>query len=463
MQKRNINKTSLTTMTVDHYQQKLEKYNQMINTLQSTISNDLTLSIQQSHEHDNNSTISSTSIIENIEEMQEKQNKTKNHIQMNTEIINNIDKMKSMIDEYVNVFDLLKNELMKQNEEITKESFHNMENMFEIFKQQIKEMSVCGSQIGLNQSQVQSRRESISEKQVVSMERFQISEIRNENTNLSSVEHMNNLNNLNNVEQQKQIEKNQLEKIIDKEGVKEHGKMIEENNQNENKEKEMNEEDSDDDSTTTSESEDNQSVTVIEKQPESMENQNDQQNNENEQNNQSVMIESYLEGKNGERIKQLEEWTGKKVVSILFDSDNDNCEINSSDFDSKLLDKEQFVIMIESNDIYFGGYSNAKVKKNGDYIVDSQSFLFTFKDNEAMKFDLLPNRQTHSFCMYPSHEKLLFTYGLNDLHIYKQMSRIICKQTQTSSYNYNGIENALIGKASDIYSRIIVYQLQASD
>ena len=74
MQKRNINKTSLTTMEVDHYQQKLEKYNQLINTLQQSISYDLTLCVQQSQEYDNNSTVTSASIIENIEEVQVKQN-----------------------------------------------------------------------------------------------------------------------------------------------------------------------------------------------------------------------------------------------------------------------------------------------------------------------------------------------------------------------------------------------------
>ena len=51
-----------------------------------------------------------------------------------------------------------------------------------------------------------------------------------------------------------------------------------------------------------------------------------------------------------EEMKQIEEWTGKKCSEIIFDSDKDNWDVNTSDFDAKIMNKSHLVFVIEDEE-----------------------------------------------------------------------------------------------------------------
>ena len=75
-------------------------------------------------------------------------------------------------------------------------------------------------------------------------------------------------------------------------------------------------------------------------------------------------------------MKQLEEWTNRKVSNILFDSDIDNWNKNTSVFEQRIIDKEHIIIIIEDiNGNKFGGYVNVKIDNVSDFINDPKSFF----------------------------------------------------------------------------------------
>ncbi|BFU25804.1 trichohyalin, putative [Entamoeba histolytica] len=85
-------------------------------------------------------------------------------------------------------------------------------------------------------------------------------------------------------------------------------------------------------------------------------------------------------------IKQLEELTEKRINNILFDSDKDNWNKNTSVFNQKIMNKEHLIIIIEDEDgNKFGGYVNSKIDKVDECINDSKSFLFSLESNGRMK------------------------------------------------------------------------------
>ena len=87
-----------------------------------------------------------------------------------------------------------------------------------------------------------------------------------------------------------------------------------------------------------------------------------------------------------EEINQLEEWTGKKCGEIIFDSNKDNFWEYSSVFDSKIIEKSHFVIIIEDEeDNKFGYYTPKKIEQIEKYYNDRNAFLFSLKSNGRLK------------------------------------------------------------------------------
>ncbi|BFU24580.1 TLD, putative [Entamoeba histolytica] len=148
-----------------------------------------------------------------------------------------------------------------------------------------------------------------------------------------------------------------------------------------------------------------------------------------------------------EEIRQIEEWTNRKVEDILFDSDIDNWNKNTSVFDQRIMNKEHIIIIIEDEEgNKFGGYVNSKIDKVG-YINDSQSFVFSLESNgriEGMKkFDIrLP---LYAFCLSNQSDNCLFALGLGDILVCKENNKTesFCSQ---HSFDYKRISNALCGK-----------------
>ncbi|BFU25517.1 trichohyalin, putative [Entamoeba histolytica] len=147
-------------------------------------------------------------------------------------------------------------------------------------------------------------------------------------------------------------------------------------------------------------------------------------------------------------IKQIEELTEKRINNILFDSDNDNWNRNTSVFDQRIMNKEHVIIIIEdSKGNKFGGYVNEKIDKVGEWINDSKSFLFSLESNgriEGMKkFDI--KEPEYAFYLFNQSHKCLFEFGYGDICVFKENDKTYSSCYQ-HSFSYEGIRNALCGK-----------------
>ncbi|BFU21509.1 trichohyalin, putative [Entamoeba histolytica] len=166
--------------------------------------------------------------------------------------------------------------------------------------------------------------------------------------------------------------------------------------------------------------------------------------------------------KTKEIIKQLEELTEKRINNILFDSDKDDWNKNTSVFDERIMNKEHIIIIIEDEDgNKFGGYVNEKIDKVDECIYDSKSFVFSLESKGRMKgmmkFDIkLPE---YAFILFNQSDIWLFEIGLGDIAVFKEnyKTNSFCNQY---SFEYEGITNALCGKYHFTPKRIIVIEMK---
>ncbi|BFU19875.1 predicted protein [Entamoeba histolytica] len=169
--------------------------------------------------------------------------------------------------------------------------------------------------------------------------------------------------------------------------------------------------------------------------------------------------------KKQEEIHQLEEWTNRKVGNILFDSDKDDWNRNTSVFDKRIKNKQHIILIIEDEEgNKFGGYVNSKVDKVGYFIKDSKSFLFSLESNGRMKgmkkFDI--KEPEYAFYLFNQSHKCLFAFGCgDDIVIGKENYKTIswCYQYL---FEYKGISKALCGNEYPEYftpKRIIVIEM----
>ncbi|BFU20213.1 trichohyalin, putative [Entamoeba histolytica] len=128
-------------------------------------------------------------------------------------------------------------------------------------------------------------------------------------------------------------------------------------------------------------------------------------------------------------IKQIEELTERRISNILFDSDVDDWNRNTSVFEERIWNKEHIIIIIEDEEENkFGGYVNEKIDKN----------------ERMMKFDI--KQSQYAFTLLNKSHVCLFAFGFGyDICVRKENDKTLshCKQ---SSFEYEGISNALCGK-----------------
>ncbi|EMD43647.1 Hypothetical protein EHI5A_116970 [Entamoeba histolytica KU27] len=154
-----------------------------------------------------------------------------------------------------------------------------------------------------------------------------------------------------------------------------------------------------------------------------------------------------------EEMKELEEWTEKRFGNILFDSDKDDWNKNTSVFDRRIMNKEHIIIIIEDeNGNKFGGYINSKIDKVICFINDPKSFLFSLESNGRIdgvfqgmkKFDIKEPQYTFYLCNQ-SHDYLFGFGNGEDIGVGKENYKTLSYCDQRS-YEYEGISNALCGK-----------------
>ncbi|EKE40396.1 hypothetical protein ENU1_091720 [Entamoeba nuttalli P19] len=162
-------------------------------------------------------------------------------------------------------------------------------------------------------------------------------------------------------------------------------------------------------------------------------------------------------------IKQLEEWTEKRVGNILFDSNVHNWNRFTSVFDLKLLYKKHIIIIVEDTQgNIFGEYVNSKIDKVDAWINDPHAFVFSLESKgrlkKMMKFDI--KEPKYGFFMESSSYGPLFDIGFGrDIGVYKQnySTKSFCLQF---SFEYDGISNALCGKRIFKTKQVIVIEMK---
>ena len=174
---------------------------------------------------------------------------------------------------------------------------------------------------------------------------------------------------------------------------------------------------------------------------------------------------------------ELEQLLNMKIESLLFDSQKDDWNINTSTFDSNIINKKQLAFLIQdTNENIFGCYIDALIDSHvylvdkdwkGKMIHDPKSCVFSLYSNERiqkpMKFNIKQGYENWAFQLYQKEWGALFSVGSgNDICVKKQerSNKCYCKQ---ASFDYHGIENALIGgnqqKMGFCLQRILVYQM----
>ena len=166
------------------------------------------------------------------------------------------------------------------------------------------------------------------------------------------------------------------------------------------------------------------------------------------------------------------------MYEIVFDSKINNWKQNKSEFDKLIFKKQNLLFLIETNDgIKFGGFISKEIDKMADlkvvnnvfkwenHISDSNAFLFTFKDNNPMKFNIKKDKNNDeiTFYLFLKEDDWLFQFGYHDIYISKQNTKSSIYQDMYCSFNYEGNENALIGKTGKYCftpKRILVMQMK---
>ena len=166
-----------------------------------------------------------------------------------------------------------------------------------------------------------------------------------------------------------------------------------------------------------------------------------------------------------ESIKFIEDWTRKKIISIVFDSDEDNWE-TGKEFSQYIIGKSNLLFMIDDEqNNRFGGYINSKITESDKFIHDDNAFIFSLRSNGRLskptQFKI--KNPEDAFISITDHDRYIFAFGGGyDIKLDSKKTANYAN-SNPSSYDFRGHEDALYGK---IYpnrftpKRWVVYQMK---
>ena len=182
-----------------------------------------------------------------------------------------------------------------------------------------------------------------------------------------------------------------------------------------------------------------------------------------------------------DEIEIIEQWIpGFELKEVIFDSEVCEWEVEKSTFDLHVLNRNNLVFLIETEEgIKCGGvlfnYINGYQKFNYDEnklegIVDENAFLFSFKDNKPMKYEI-KQKMKHQpvFFLQNEGDETLFSLGQNDIIVGKKNESTICYQDEESQFDYHNNWKALVGKTGDekrneiAIKRVVVFQIKEDE
>ena len=164
-------------------------------------------------------------------------------------------------------------------------------------------------------------------------------------------------------------------------------------------------------------------------------------------------------------ISKIEQWTRRKIKSIVFDSDVDNWD-SGKEFSKYIIGKSNLLFMIDDIEYNrFGGYISSTISGPDTYISDSNAFIFSLRSNrrlpEPTKFNI--KYPEDAFTLITTHERYIFAFGGGyDIKLDSKKTADYAN-SNPSSYDFGNNTNALYGK---IYphrftpKRWVVYQME---
>ena len=173
--------------------------------------------------------------------------------------------------------------------------------------------------------------------------------------------------------------------------------------------------------------------------------------------------------------KQLEKWTDLKCSDILFDSNIDDWDINTSVLNERIIGNKQLTFLIEDTDEEkFGYYLNTIViyNKYKNEVTDLKTFHFNLqsKNNrlkQPMKFEI-EDIEDGGYELSENNSCFLILIG--DICLFKEKRKNDCYcLDENESFNFKKIEKALCGKVENfdsslnetfILKRLIVIQMK---
>ena len=179
----------------------------------------------------------------------------------------------------------------------------------------------------------------------------------------------------------------------------------------------------------------------------------------------AITIEDHLNEILSEKeSKQLADWTGLECYDIIFDSDLDDWNKDTSILNHRILDCKHVVFLIEdTNGEKFGYYSNTSISSqySSPIKTDKESFLFNLESHgrlpNSTKFDILDIR--NGITLKHKQENELIIVG--DITICKENIKELSRCDQYESiFDYHGIKHALCGKLNFVPKRIVVLQMK---
>ena len=83
-----------------------------------------------------------------------------------------------------------------------------------------------------------------------------------------------------------------------------------------------------------------------------------------------------------DEAEQLEQWTNLEIGDVIFDSEKDDWNINTSVFGDKVMNRKSLIFIVEdTSGNKFGCYTTRKISQYNAYQTDSDAFVFSLKSN----------------------------------------------------------------------------------
>ena len=160
----------------------------------------------------------------------------------------------------------------------------------------------------------------------------------------------------------------------------------------------------------------------------------------------------------------MEKWTKLNFDFILFDSKYHDYKKETSEFNKKVKNHFDLLFLVHTEDaITIGGFfPNPK----SDFNTCVKPFVFTFLNDKPNKFELKEPDDLKIFQSYSDCLSGLFSLGNHDIIICKENCGSTIYQDDKSSFDYRGIDNALIGRSGSycfFAKRIIVLQMKQNN